>query len=161
LQEFAHRCIDAGAHAVIGHGPHLLRPIEMYKNRPIFYSLGDFVIHNECIPFAPEDMHAMQGMTSDGTMRDFFCKRSAGYTRGLMRDRRMLESVIPYFEFEDGELTYLELMPIELHFGDKVWQSGNPRFSKEHGIIERLAEMSKAYGCEIQVDERGFGVARL
>ena len=161
LQEFAHRCIDAGAHAVIGHGPHLLRPIEMYKNRPIFYSLGDFVIHNECIPFAPEDMHAMQGMTSDGTMRDFFCKRSAGYTRGLMRDRRMLESVIPYFEFEDGELTYLELMPIELHFGDKVWQSGNPRFSKEHGIIERLAEMSKAYGCEIQLDARGFGVVKL
>ena len=161
LQEFAHRCIDAGAHAVIGHGPHLLRPIEMYKNRPIFYSLGDFVIHNECIPFAPEDMHATQGMTSDGTMRDFFCKRSANYTRGLMRDRRMLESVIPYFEFEDGELTKLELMPIELHFGDKVWQSGNPRFSREHGIIERLAEMSKAYGCEIQLDARGFGVVKL
>ena len=47
LQEFAHKCIDSGADAIIGHGPHLLRPIEIYKNRPIFYSLGDFVIHNE------------------------------------------------------------------------------------------------------------------
>lgn len=161
LQEFAHKCIDAGAHAVIGHGPHLLRPIEIYKGRPIFYSLGDFVIHNECIPFAPEDMFNKQHLTSDATMRELFCDRSANYTRGLMRDHRMLESVIPYFEMEDGKLTHLELMPIELNFDKKVWQSGNPRFSKDHGIIERLAEMSRAYGAEIAVDERGFGVLKL
>lgn len=161
LQEFAHKCIDAGAHAVIGHGPHLLRPIEIYKGQPIFYSLGDFVIHNECIPFAPEDMFNKQHLTSDATMRELFCDRSANYTRGLMRDHRMLETVIPYFEMEDGKLTHLELMPIELNFGKKVWQSGNPRFSKEHGIIERLAEMSRAWNCNIEVDERGYGVVKL
>ena len=157
LVEFAHRCIDAGAHAVIGHGPHLLRPIELYKNRPIFYSLGNFVIHNECIPYAPEEMYAKQGMTSDATMRELFYDRSAGYTRGLMRDRRMLESVIPYFEIEDGKLTRLELMPIELHFDDPVWRSGNPRFSNRYGIIERLAEMSALYGTKIIIDDRGHG----
>lgn len=161
LQEFAHKCIDAGAHAVIGHGPHLLRPIEIYKGRPIFYSLGDFVIHNECIPFAPEEMFDKQHLTSDATMRELFCDRSANYTRGLMRDHRMLESVIPCFEMEDGKLTHLELMPLELNFDKKVWQSGNPRFSRDHGIIERLAEMSRAYGTEITVDERGFGVLKL
>ena len=161
LKEFAHRCIDAGAHAVLGHGPHLLRPLEMYKGYPIFYSLGDFVIHNECIPFAPEEMYAKQHLTSDATMRELFCDRSAGYTRGLMRDHRMLEAVIPYFEMEDGKLTYLELMPIELNFDRPVWQSGNPRFSKEHGIIERYAEMSAPYGCKITVDERGYGIVEL
>ncbi|MBQ1208082.1 MAG: CapA family protein [Lachnospiraceae bacterium] len=161
LKEFAHRCIDAGAHAVLGHGPHLLRPLEMYKGYPIFYSLGDFVIHNECIPFAPEEMYAKQHLTSDATMRELFCDRSAGYTRGLMRDHRMLEAVIPYFEMEDGKLTYLELMPIELNFDRPVWQSGNPRFSKEHGIIERYAEMSAPYGCRITVDERGYGIVEL
>jgi len=161
LVEFAHRCIDAGAHAVIGHGPHLLRPVEIYKNRPIFYSLGNFVIHNECIPYAPEEMFAGQGMTSDSTMRDFFCKRSNNYTRGLMRDRRMLESVIPYFEMEDGVLTKLELMPIELQFDQPVWRNGNPRFSKEHGIVERLAELSAPYGTKITVDPRGYGIVTL
>jgi poly-gamma-glutamate synthesis protein (capsule biosynthesis protein) len=161
LQEFAHRCIDAGAHAVIGHGPHLLRPLEIYRNRPIFYSLGDFVIHNECIPFAPEEMYAKQGLTSDATMRELFCNRSANYTRGLMRDRRMLESVIPYFEMEDGVLTYLELMPIELQFDKKVWQSGNPRFSADHGIIQRLADMSAPFGVKISIDSRGFGIVEL
>ena len=161
LQEFAHKCIDAGAHAVIGHGPHLLRPIEIYKKRPIFYSLGDFVIHNECIPFAPEEMFASKGLTSDRTMREFFCKRSNNYTRGLMRDHRMLESVIPYFEMEDGALTKLELMPIELQFDEPVWRSGNPRFSNQHGIIERLAEMSGPYGTKISVDSRGYGIVDL
>lgn len=161
LQEFAHKCIDAGAHAVIGHGPHLLRPIEIYKKRPIFYSLGDFVIHNECIPFAPEEMFASKGLTSDSTMREFFCKRSNNYTRGLMRDHRMLESVIPYFEMEDGALTKLELMPIELQFDEPVWRSGNPRFSHQHGIIERLAEISGPYGTKISVDSRGYGIVDL
>lgn len=162
LQEFAHRCIDAGAHAVLGHGPHLLRPLEIYKNRPIFYSLGDFVIHNECIPYAPEEMFAKQNLTSDATMRDLFYDRSAGYTRGLMRDRRMLETIVPYFEMEDGELSYLELMPVELNFDKpEVWQKGNPRFSRDHGIIERLSDMSKSFGTEITIDERGFGIVKL
>ena len=161
LVEFAHRCIDAGAHAVIGHGPHLLRPLEIYRGRPIFYSLGDFVIHNECIPFAPEDMFHKQGLTSDATMRELFCNRSANYTRGLMRDRRMLESVIPYFEMEDGRLTHLELAPIELDFDKKVWQNGNPHVDVNRGIIERYAEMSRALGTEILTDERGFGIVKL
>lgn len=162
LQEFAHRCIDKGAHTVIGHGPHLLRPIEIYKKRPIFYSLGDFVIHNECIPYAPEEMFAKQNLTSDATMRELFYDRSAGYTRGLMRDRRMLESILPYFEMENGELTYLELMPIELNFDKKeVWQKGNPVFSNKHGIIERLSQMSEAFNTKITIDNRGFGIVEL
>ncbi len=158
LKEFAHRCIDAGAHAIIGHGPHLLRPIEIYKQRPIFYSLGNFVIHNECIPYAPEEMFQSQGMNSDNCLRDLFCKRSANYTKGLMRDKKMLESVIPYFEMENGLLTKLELMPIELQFQEPVWRSGNPRFSNKHGIIERLSKMSAPYGTNISIDERGYGI---
>lgn len=161
LIEFAHRCIDAGAHAVVGHGPHLLRPMEIYKSRPIFYSLGDFVIHNECIPYAPEEMFEAQGLTSDATMRELFCRRSKNYTRGLMRDRRMLEAVVPYFEMEDGKLTHLEIMPVELNFDKPVWQSGNPRFSCEHGIVERYAAMSREFGTEIELDERGFGIVKL
>lgn len=162
LCEFAHKCIDAGAHAVIGHGPHLLRPVEIYKKRPIFYSLGDFVIHNESIPYAPYEMYEKQNLTDDATMRELFYDRSKGYTRGLMRDRRMLESVIPYFEMENGELKYIELMPIELNFDKKeIWQKGNPRFSSKHGIIERLAKMSEQFGTKITINEKGLGVVRI
>jgi len=41
--DFAHAAIDAGADAVIGHHPHWIQDIEIYKNKPIFYSLGNFV----------------------------------------------------------------------------------------------------------------------
>jgi hypothetical protein len=37
--------IDAGADAVIGHGPHVLRGIEFYRNKPIVYSLGNFLTY--------------------------------------------------------------------------------------------------------------------
>lgn len=42
VYEFAHKAIDAGADIVLGHGPHVTRAIEIYKNRFIAYSLGNF-----------------------------------------------------------------------------------------------------------------------
>jgi poly-gamma-glutamate synthesis protein (capsule biosynthesis protein) len=161
LVEFAHRCIDMGAHAVLGHGPHLLRPLEIYKNRPIFYSLGDFMLHNESVTFAPEDMYEKYGLTSDDPLCEIYRKRSRNYTVGLLTDHRMMEAVIPYFEMEDGELTHLELMPIELGFGEPRYRLGNPRFCTDHGIIERYAEMSAPYGTKITVREDGIGVVEL
>jgi len=43
--EFAHAMIDAGADIVIGHGPHVVRPMEIYKDRLIAYSLGNFATY--------------------------------------------------------------------------------------------------------------------
>jgi hypothetical protein len=45
LRRWARAVIDAGADAVIGHGPHVLRGIEFYRGRPIVYSLGNFVTY--------------------------------------------------------------------------------------------------------------------
>ncbi|MFN7135095.1 MAG: CapA family protein, partial [Myxococcales bacterium] len=39
---FAHAMIDAGADLLLGHGPHVLRAMEVYKGRLIAYSLGNF-----------------------------------------------------------------------------------------------------------------------
>ena len=41
--DFSHSAIDAGADLVIGHHPHVVQPMEKYKNGYIFYSLGNFV----------------------------------------------------------------------------------------------------------------------
>ncbi len=42
-QEQAHAFINAGADLIIGHHPHVVQPIELYKGRWIFYSLGNFI----------------------------------------------------------------------------------------------------------------------
>lgn len=46
LRQLAHFCIDHGADVVYGHGPHVVRAIEVYKDRFIAYSLGNF-----CTPY--------------------------------------------------------------------------------------------------------------
>ena len=43
--KFSHAVIDAGADLVIGHGPHVSRALELYKNRLIAYSLGNFLTY--------------------------------------------------------------------------------------------------------------------
>lgn len=45
LVQFARTVIDAGADLVIGHGPHVLRGIDLYNNKLIIYSLGNFLTH--------------------------------------------------------------------------------------------------------------------
>ncbi len=42
-RELAHLAIDSGAHVIIGHHPHVIQPVEVYKSGVIFYSLGNFV----------------------------------------------------------------------------------------------------------------------
>lgn len=44
-RRFAHEMVDAGADLLIGHGPHVLRGFEVYKNKLITYSLGNFVTY--------------------------------------------------------------------------------------------------------------------
>ena len=43
--EFARMAIDAGADVVLGHGPHVIRAIDVYKGRFIAYSLGNFATY--------------------------------------------------------------------------------------------------------------------
>lgn len=42
-KELAHKVIEAGADTIIGHHPHVVQNIEIYKNKLIFYSLGNFI----------------------------------------------------------------------------------------------------------------------
>jgi poly-gamma-glutamate capsule biosynthesis protein CapA/YwtB (metallophosphatase superfamily) len=42
-EELAHAFIDAGADAIIGSHPHVVEDVALYKGKPIFYSLGNFV----------------------------------------------------------------------------------------------------------------------
>lgn len=46
VYEFAHSLIDSGADIIFGHGPHVTRAIEVYKNRFIAYSLGNFCTYS-------------------------------------------------------------------------------------------------------------------
>jgi len=46
-QAIAHGLIDAGVDVVVGSGPHVLQPVEVYKGKAIFYSLGNFIFDQD------------------------------------------------------------------------------------------------------------------
>jgi poly-gamma-glutamate capsule biosynthesis protein CapA/YwtB (metallophosphatase superfamily) len=50
----AHAAIDAGADLFLGHHPHVLQPVEMYKGKPILYSLGNFLFVSPTPTTRPE-----------------------------------------------------------------------------------------------------------
>lgn len=63
-ENLAHLAIDAGADMIIGHHPHVIQDIEYYKEKPIFYSLGNFIFDQY---FSKETMRGMVVMaTFDG-----------------------------------------------------------------------------------------------
>jgi poly-gamma-glutamate synthesis protein (capsule biosynthesis protein) len=43
MHSWAHRLVDAGADMLAFHGPPFMHGVEIYKGRPIFYSLGNFI----------------------------------------------------------------------------------------------------------------------
>lgn len=53
-KNIAHALIDSGADVIIGHHPHVVQGMEIYKNKPIFYSLGNFIF-DQSVGYFPID----------------------------------------------------------------------------------------------------------
>ncbi|USG67622.1 CapA family protein [Brevibacillus ruminantium] len=152
LELFSRQCIDEGADAVIGHGPHVLRGIEIYKNRPIFYSLGNFIFQNETVSHLPSDFYEKYGLGQEHGVADAFDTRTQNNTKGLGVNPHVWESVLPYWTIEDGALKEIVLYPVELGFGQPRYQRGWPVLSEKISILEHLQELSEPYGTAITID---------
>lgn len=152
LQKFARFCIDCGANAVLGHGPHILRGIEIYKDSPIFYSLGNFIFQTDTVHKLPYDFYEKYGLGYDKNTADAFDTRSKNGKVGLGVNPYVWESAIPIWKMKDKKLTSLTLYPIELGFGQARYVRGWPALSDKKKIIENLAELSKPFGTTIEMD---------
>jgi poly-gamma-glutamate synthesis protein (capsule biosynthesis protein) len=160
LRPLAHRLIDGGAHAIFGHGPHMLRGVELYQGRPICYSLGNFIFNLEAIPAFPAEVYIQQGMPADSTTADLY-DRVTGY----VDEPRFWETVLPRFTFEDGTLASAELHPVTLGRELPRSQRGCPVLATEDdgaGILERLDRLSAPFDTAIEAERReGRRVGRM
>ncbi len=167
LKVFARAMVDAGATVVVGHGPHHLTGIEIYKGRPIFYSLGDFIFQNETLLRLPYDNYEPYGIADDmgKWVADFNASRYRNETTGFPVNREIWESVVAMPTWDGGRLLSLELHPITLGFGRPAAVRGRPLLAdRELGrkIIQDLIDRSSPYGTTIEWDAaRGIGVVRL
>jgi poly-gamma-glutamate synthesis protein (capsule biosynthesis protein) len=62
----AHALVQAGADVVFGHSPHVFRGVELYRNRPILYSAGDFVDDYAVDPVERNDQSFIFLLDTDG-----------------------------------------------------------------------------------------------
>ena len=163
IETFARRCVDEGADAVFGHGPHFLRGIEIYENRPIFYSLGNLMFQNEVIPRQPTDLYEAVGLDSNATTADFYDFRSQDDTRGFTANAIYWESVVAELRLSRSGASEIRLHPIELGYGTPRSQRGRPVMAGRESVERTLraaTRLCERYGTRVTTED-GVGVIKL
>lgn len=132
-----HAAIDAGADAVVRTGPHVLGGIEIYKGKPIFYSLGSLFF----------DFRGKRTYTTPtGQVMNF----PDGY----------FQTVIPVTRYAHGRIDEIRLYPFAIQVGGPAGGMPHPASPDEaRRILENLKSMSAAFGTKISI-QNGIGVIR-
>lgn len=162
-REFACACIDAGAHVIIGHGNHHVGGIEIYKQRPIFYSLGDFIFEGETFMRFPQESYDRMGLGMDAVAADWMLARSGGETRGFPVDPLMWRTVIAIVRWEDWTVREVRLYPVVSGAGTSWGQRGRPMLAdpvEGAKILANLQARSQAFGTRVEIEDN-MGVVRL
>lgn len=135
---FCRAAVDAGADLVIGHGPHRLRGVEIYRGKPILYSLGNFIFQPDTVRLHPADYYEALRVPATATPADTLDAISA-------LDPVLWESVVATCRFDDASIGDLRLYPLTLGYERPRSQRGTPVLAQAHAgraIIERIAALS-------------------
>lgn len=169
-QKLARAAIDAGADAFIGHGAHRLMPVEIYKGRPIFYSLGNFFWSDIHEPVAADGYEKYNdylttafGGPDKATDADLNAILSAESYSSDTEENLAFLSVIAVSKYEKGRICEIRLYPVDLGYGMRLTQSGIPRTASPtvaRSILERLQQISQPYETEIVIEDN-VGVIRM
>lgn len=160
LVTLAHDAIDQGADEFVAQGPHQLRGIEIYKGKPIFYSLGNFIFQNLLLDPVGMDYYLSFHLNPDTTTDEEF---DYALTKRGFWDPIWFQSVVAVSKFDRSQVSEIDLYPIDLGFERPGPDFGNPRMaSPEEGrtILERLQKLSAPYHTAIEI-RNNVGVIEL
>jgi poly-gamma-glutamate capsule biosynthesis protein CapA/YwtB (metallophosphatase superfamily) len=172
LVQLFHSVVDAGADVVAGHGNHLLRGIEIYKGKPIFYGIASFSFSGRsggvgnagrggqpaAPAAAPQQPRASEATPSVGPGQGPRPPNqpSNEYLRPLPNGEvlSMWESMFATTEWEAGKLKEIRVYPIDLNAsGGKpkgVPEFASPAVAKK--ILEEMQRYSLAFGTKMQIE---------
>jgi poly-gamma-glutamate synthesis protein (capsule biosynthesis protein) len=147
LVTLAHAAVDNGADAFLGSGPHVLRGIEIYKGKPIFYGLAEFVNDMDTTPSGDP--------ATEGTL----------IARGpnSVLDPINYESILTLSRYDKGKLQEVRLFPVEQGWAGPLSRRGTPMLvsgETAQRILRRLQTLSAPFGTKIAV-EGNIGVIRV
>lgn len=151
-RDLAHQAIDVGADAFVGHGVQLLRGVEIYKGKPIFYGLGEFIREPQWT------LGAMMGTVDVNPMTTV-----QAFAREFGGSSQYLESMVAVSHYTDGKLTEIRLYPVELGADRLDSKLGIPRMAPTdlgRKILERVQMLSQELGTTIEIVGT-VGVIRL
>lgn len=159
FREFAHRCLDTGADAFVGHGPHVMRGVELYDGKPAFYSLGNFIVQNKSVTRLPPESFQRYGLTDYTKVSELFDARlrnEDGSQKGDLERNAFWETVVPVCTFTDGgETLNIELYPCTLQQEESRAQRGIPVLAtgeKAEQILADVANLSEPFDTEVRPD---------
>jgi poly-gamma-glutamate synthesis protein (capsule biosynthesis protein) len=129
--ELFHAAIDAGADVVVRTGPHVINGIEIYRGKPIFYSLGSLFF-------------------------DFGGRRSYTTPAGekLTFPGEWFETILPVSTYQHGRVSQIRLYPMMIDSASPA-TSGIPHLAAAtdaRRILERIKAQSALFGAEVHIE---------
>ncbi|GAA2163789.1 MULTISPECIES: CapA family protein [Glycomyces] len=112
---FAHTCIDNGADLVVGHGPHVLRGMEVYNGKLICYSLGNFG--------GGQNLFSTDGPLGRSAVLSVTLREDGTIVTAKMTATRMDGDGYPQLDDENG--AYDDLNELAEDFGDDAATVGD------------------------------------
>ncbi|WP_018220452.1 CapA family protein [Salinispora pacifica] len=137
----AHAAIDAGADAVIGHHPHILKPVEVYRGKVIFYSLGNFAFEiNE---------RWWQSYSKEWFEKANRLHQKLAPGRDLREEGR--NSMIVRLHITDGRIDRVSLVPVFINEGHEPvpYRADTP---EGRAVCDYLAEITTEAGIDTAFD---------
>ena len=136
------KAVDAGADMVIGTGPHVIRGIEIYKGKPIFYSLADFIYQYRTPDKIPVDLiHQRDTEIARPTNVSVWDRRDTPQT---------MEGLLVRMTLNAEKLKRIELLPVSIDDEGPLY--GVPRLAsaaRAREMIGTVQRLSQPYGTTI------------
>ncbi|MGW8629712.1 CapA family protein, partial [Streptomyces albidoflavus] len=104
-------CISAGADAVLCHGHHGVRGVELQDGKPIFHGLGPFVFQPYLFPRQPSDFYEAYDMPDASLEATYAARREAA---GFFNHREHWEAMLIQLQFRHGREPDFQIYPISL-----------------------------------------------
>jgi hypothetical protein len=171
--QFAHDAIDEGADLFVAQGVHTIKGVEIYKGKPIFYGVSNFIFQSGLMPLgkgalpgttrpaAPPETASAQSTSAVPTTDAIVGEHE---TQGFWQLLPNLEGLLSWSHYVDGKLTEVRIYPVDLgqtyRPTDQVGIPRKPSPAVAKKILDELVEYSKPFGTKITV-ENGVAIIHI
>jgi len=163
LRSWAHQAVDHGADVVAVSGPHKLAPVELYRGRPIFYGLGNFVwseVEEPVQRYFYDESRAMLRERFEDPSAVTDSDLTAVLNEDSFGNDDTFRAVLARVRLGPDGLEELRLHPVDLGRHEPATRRGVPRTPAPEvaeEILEQVRVMSELLGTTVKLDG-GTGV---